>query len=314
MLARVLRRLKPVQRDDVLLGLSSPDDAAVLRIPAGLASVQTVDFFRSFINDPYGFGQVTANHCLGDLFAMGAEPQSALAIATLPFGLEAKVEEDLFQLLAGALAVLNEANTALVGGHSAEGPELAFGLMVNGLADANRILRKSGLRPGDALILTKPIGTGTLFAADMRGQAKGRWIEAALQSMLVSNRAGAQCLLRHGATACTDVTGFGLLGHLVEMLNASGADAVLRLPDVPVFDGALATARAGIFSSLQPQNLRLRRALSNADAASAHEHFPLVFDPQTAGGLLAGVPMGKAAACVAELRQSDYPHAAMSAA
>ncbi|HEV8290345.1 MAG TPA: selenide, water dikinase SelD, partial [Tepidisphaeraceae bacterium] len=311
-LTRVLQRLKPIQRDDILLGLQSPDDAAALRVPPGQVSVQTVDFFRSFINDPYLFGRITALHCLSDIFAMGATPQSALALATIPYGLETKVEEQLYQVMAGAVEELNQHDTALSGGHTAEGAELVFGLVVTGLAEPNRLLHKGGMRPGDQLILTKPLGTGTLLAAEMRGQAKAAWIESALTSMLRSNRDGGQCFLRHHAHACTDITGFGLLGHLVEMIQASSGIAVeLALERIPLLEGVLAAIRAGILSSLQPQNLRLRRAVRNMEEAAAQERYPVLFDPQTAGGLLASVPAGEAEACVAELKQQGYAQAAI---
>jgi len=257
------------------------------------------------------FGQVAANHSLGDIFAMGGEPQSALAIVTLPFGLEAKVEDQLFQLMSGAMKVLDEANTALVGGHTSEGAELALGFTVNGLADRARLMRKGGMRPGDKLILTKAIGTGTLFAADMRLKAKGRWVDAALASMVQSNREGAACVYRFGANACTDVTGFGLLGHLVEMTKPSAVDVELWLDALPLLDGAMETVRLGIFSSLQPQNVRLRRAVRNIDAFVSDARFPLIFDPQTAGGLLASVPGDQADACLEELRRLGYAQAAI---
>jgi selenide,water dikinase len=311
-LERVLQRLKTTPRDDVLVGLNSPDDAAVIRVPPGQVHVQSVDFFRSFLSDPYLFGRIAANHCLGDIYAMGAEPQSALAVAVAPFGLEAKVEEQLYQLLAGATDVLTENNAALAGGHTAEGAELAFGLMVNGLADPHRLLRKGGLRPGDRLLLIKPLGTGMLFAADMRGRAKGAWIDAALASMQQSNREGAQCFLRYQATACTDVTGFGLLGHVLEMIQQSpGASVELDLDHIPLLEGVAETKRMGIFSSLQPQNLRLRRAIANLEAAARHDHYAVLFDPQTAGGLLAGVPENAAGPCLAELQQRGYARAAI---
>ena len=169
-----------------------------------------------------------------------------------------------------------------------------------------KVWRKSGLQPGDALILTKAIGTGTLFAADMRGKAKGRWVDAAIQSMLVSSQQAAACLQRHNATACTDLTGFGLVGHLLEMTKASGVDAVLHLDSLPVLDGAMNTVAAGILSSLQPQNLRLRRAIQDVKSVSRHPAFALLFDPQTAGGLLAGVPQDQVGACIKELQILGY--------
>ncbi len=309
-LSRALSNLHPVDRDDVVIGLKDPDDAAVVRVPPCKAMVHSVDFFRSFIDDPYLFGKVAANHALGDIWAMGAEAQSATAIATVPSGLESKVEDVLFQMMTGALEVLNEANCALVGGHTGEGKELALGFAVNGLIDDDpaKILRKSGMQPGDVLILTKPIGTGTLFAAHARLAAKGRWIDAALTSMVVSNRLGAKCLFKHGATACTDLTGFGLLGHLVEMTRPSAVDAELNLSALPLLDGAEECVAAGIVSSLQGANVRLRRALRNQEAMVDHPRYPLIFDPQTAGGLLASVPADQADACIAALRGLGYPH------
>lgn len=310
-LSRALGALDPVDRDDVLIGLHAPDDAAVVRVPPGKAMVHTVDFFRAFFDDPYIFGKVAANHALGDIFAMGAEAQSATAIVTVPAGLEAKVEDMLFQMMSGATEVLNDANCALVGGHTGEGRELALGFAVNGLVDEDlaSVMRKSGMRPGDVLVLTKPIGTGTLFAAHARLKARGRWIDAALVSMCQSNRLGAQCLRDHGATACTDLTGFGLLGHLVEMTLPSGVDAELNLSALPILEGAEETSAAGILSSLQPANVRLRRALRNQQEAVSHPRYPLIFDPQTAGGLLASMPEERVEACLKALRALGYKHA-----
>ena len=310
-LSRAIADLKPAKRDDILIGLHEPDDAAVVEVPAGKVMVHTVDYFRSFIDDPYIFGQIAANHSLSDIFAMGAEAQSALAIATVPFGIESKVEDTLHQLMAGALLVLNDSNTALVGGHTSEGAELALGFSVNGFADREHILRKGGMQPGNVLILTKALGTGTLFAADMQQKAKGRWIEAALESMLLSNRISAECVYRHGATACTDITGFGLLGHMVEMIRPSGVDVEIDMQALPLIDGALQTVEMGILSSLQPANVRLRRAIANQKEAVKSPLYPLVFDPQTSGGLLASLPADKADACLRELHQSGYAQAAI---
>jgi len=310
-LSQALGTIAPATRDDVIVGLDSPDDAAIVDTGGPKLSVHTVDYFRAIVDDPYLFGKIAANHALGDIFAMGAEPQTALAIATVPYGLEAKVEADLSAMMAGANAILSDAGCALVGGHTSEGAELALGFAVNGLVDRAAVLRKGGLRPGDALILTKPIGTGTLLAADMRGKAKARWVAAAIEHMTCSNRVAAAILRRHGVHAATDVTGFGLLGHLVEMTKASGVDASLYLDAIPLLEGARDTVGAGVFSSLQPQNVRLRRAIRNLEEATENPLYPLLFDPQTAGGLLAAVPALRAKACVAALQASGYPHAAI---
>lgn len=306
-LSRVVNRLEPIERDDVKVGLRHPDDAAVVEVPANKLAVQSVDYFRAFIDDPYLFGRIAANHSLGDLFAMGAEPQSAMAIATVPYGTEAQTEEQLYQMMVGAVEALNECGAALVGGHSSEGAELAFGLSVTGLIDPAKLMQKGGMRPGETLVLTKGLGTGTLFAADMRQKAKGRWISGALDSMAQSNQAAARILQSHGASACTDVTGFGLLGHLVEMTKASDVDAELDLDAVPLLDGAMETIRLGVFSSLQPQNVRLRRAIRDFDSVQQHPVYPLLFDPQTAGGLLASVPSASANTCLTELKEAGYP-------
>jgi selenide,water dikinase len=312
-LSRALADLLPVPSDDVVIGLFAPDDAAIVRVPPGKAMVHTVDFFRAFIEDPYVFGQIAANHALGDIYAMGAEPQSATAIATVPPGLENKVEDLLRQIMTGAVEVLNAAGCTLVGGHTGEGSELALGFAVNGLVDATLrgVLRKGGMRAGDMLVLTKPIGTGALFAAHARLVARGRWVQGALDVMRQSNQAGARVLMTHGATACTDLTGFGLLGHLVEMTRPSGVDAQLSLSALPLLDGALECVAQGIVSSLQAANVRLRRALHNQQDYVDHPRYPLLFDPQTAGGLLASVPAAQAMACIEALRAAGYADAAV---
>ena len=305
-LQSALSQLAPIPRKDVLIGLHEPDDAAVVEVPDGKVMVHTVDAFRAFIDDPYIFGQIAANHALGDIFAMGGEPQTALSIVTLPFGLENKVEDDLSQLMAGAMKVLNETGTALVGGHTSEGSEMSLGFAINGLVDRARILRKGGMKAGDKIILTKPIGTGTLFAADMRHKAEGNWIDAALKGMIQSNKQGADILYANGATACTDLTGFGLLGHLVEMIKPSGVDVDLNINAIPLLAGALELVTEGIFSSLQPQNVRLRRAIHDVDSAAQDPRYPLIFDPQTAGGLIASIPDKKADITVTELKKAGY--------
>ena len=310
-LSRALGQIVPARRDEVLVGLDSPDDAAVVDTGGELLSVHTVDYFRAIIDDPYRFGMIAATHALGDIYAMGALPLTALAIATVPYGLEPQVEADLSDMMLGANEVLRAADCALVGGHTSEGAELSLGFAINGQAARAGFLCKGGLQPGDALILTKPIGTGTLLAADMRGKARARWVQAALRHMTHGNAAAAVILARHGVHAATDVTGFGLLGHLVEMTKASGVDADVMLSAIPVLEGARESVAAGVFSSLQPANVRLRRAIRDLDAAQRQPMYPLLFDPQTSGGLLAGVPGALAEACVMALRAAGYETAAI---
>ena len=305
-LEKVLTKLQPVERDDVLIGLHEPDDGAVVHVPDGKLMVHTVDSFRTFIDDPYVFGQIAANHALSDIYAMGAEPQTALSIVTIPYGIESKTEETLTQMMQGALEVFRLANTSLVGGHTSEGQELSLGFAVNGLVDQDHILRKGGMRAGDYILLTQAIGTGTLFAADMRHKAKGRWIAEALEKMKQSNREAALCFFEHAATACTDVTGFGLLGHLLEMLKTATVNVEIDLDALPCLEGAEAMIGSGIFSSLQEQNLHLQEAIEDLPGASSHPRFPLLFDPQTSGGLLASVPGAQASACVEKLHKLGY--------
>lgn len=319
-LSQALQGLEICPNPDVRVGLDAPDDAAIVAIPSGWLQVQTVDFFRAFIDDPFLFGRIAAQHALSDLYAMGAVPHTATAIATLPAGLEAQQVAELRLMMQGAVQVLNDAGCALVGGHTGEGSELALGFAVNGLLreQAGHALRKGGLRAGDALILTKPIGTGTVMAAHARAAADGRWVQAALASMQRSNRLAARVLQAHGAVACTDVTGFGLLGHLVEMLKASampgqasGLDANLDLKALPLLPGAAELAAQGVVSSLHAANVRLRRAIRNAADVVSHPLYPLLFDPQTSGGLLAGVAPERAAACVQALHEAGDVQAAV---
>ncbi len=305
-LSGALESIEPFLRSDVPAGLASRDDAAVLDVPDGQSLVQSVDFFPAIVDDPYLFGQIAANHALSDIYAMGATPQSALAVAGIPYGSPEKTEDLLRQMLLGANEVFRAKQTNLAGGHTSECPELALGFVVNGLADRDRVLRKKGLRHGDALILTKALGTGLLFAAEMRLQAKGRWLQEAIESMLQSSERAAEILRDHGASACTDVTGFGLAGHLVEMLESSGMAAELDLESLPGLAGAAECLAAGISSSLYPENRKAWDRAADDATAPTHPKFPLLFDPQTSGGLLAGIPEPNAASCLATLREAGY--------
>ncbi len=299
----VLDRLRADPETAPALALDNPDDAAPVAVPAGADLYQTVDQFRAFIDDPYLFGRIAANHCVGDIHAMGGAPVSALVSVTLPFAAPVIVGRDLELLLRGVLRGLAEAGAVLIGGHTAEGAEMTVGLTVNGTVGDGEPWRKGGARPGDRLILTKALGTGVLLAAEMTRAAKGRDVEAALGGMLASNAAAVGALQQHGATACTDVTGFGLGGHLLEMLQASGCGAVLDEAALPLLPGAADLLAAGHASTLHPAN---RAALRSACEGTVPE---ILADPQTAGGLLAAVPGDRADPCVEALRQAGYADA-----
>ena len=312
-LSRVMAQLHPIGNADVIIGLNDPDDAAVIIPPANQQWLQTVDYFRAFIDDPYLLGRIATNHCLSDIYAMGATPHTALAIATVPYGSEALVEDTLLQLMRGAVDSLNEQDTALIGGHSSEGAELGFGLSVNGTCEPNKLLRKGGLRAGLSLILSKPLGTGALFAANMAGRAQGRWVEEALEQMLISNRQTASILHSFQAVACTDITGFGLLGHLAEMIDTDPGELEVRLQfsALPLLAGAAHCIEHKLLSSLHIENSRSESALINPEAFANHLLYPILFDPQTAGGLLAAVPTEQAQQCLLQLQQQDCPQAAI---
>lgn len=285
----------------------SADDAAVLPCPAGGIQLQSLDILRGLVSDPWQMGRIAANHALSDLYASGARPTAALAALTLPFSSPAVQQRDLVQLLAGALEEFAQVGCHLAGGHSLQGPELALGFAVTGepLDPAGRLLRKRGLRQGDQLVLTKALGTGVLFAAHMQLCADGRDIDAAMRMMLQSNSAAARLALSHGATAATDVTGFGLWGHLWEML-VEGQGAVLDLEALPVLPGALAQLEAGRRSTMHEANLRLGGA-----ALPGSPRHALLFDPQTSGGLLLGVPTKGAPALLQALQAAGCVDAAL---
>jgi selenide,water dikinase len=300
---------KTTDQNKALVSLSHPDDAAVLALPSDKLLVQSVDAFRRFIDDDYLFGQIAANHALGDIFAMGATPHSAQALVTLPFASEEKVEQQLLHLMLGASKVFDACEMPIVGGHTAEGVELSLGFTVNGLIDERKLLTKGGLRPGDKLILTKSLGTGALFAADMRGLAKGVWVKSAIDMMLQSNQKASQILFEHGAEACTDVTGFGLAGHLVEMLQASKQKASIDLQRLPVLEGTEELMQKGLFSTLHQQNKQIESKMRAFVSLAGSGHADIIFDPQTAGGLLVGVPAEKAETCLKALRDEGYRQA-----
>lgn len=296
----------PVDRR-VLHGIASGEDAAVLQPEPGRLLVQSVDYFRAFTRDAWLLGRIGAVHALGDIHAMGATPHSALAIATIARGTPVWQGEELAQLMAGARSALEAEGVVIAGGHSSEGEETGFGLSINGFASAEDLLLKSALRPGQALLITKALGTGVLLAANMAAAVPGDQVESLFAAMQQGQAAALRILRVHGVSACTDVTGFGLLGHLREMLEASRIGARLEANALPALPGARECLAAGYRSSLHGENETALAALDGprADAVS----IGLLLDPQTAGGLLAGVPIAQAAACLEALRQAGYANA-----
>ena len=305
-LRRVLDRLAVATSPATVRGIG--DDAALIRMTAGDIAV-SCDGFRAMIDDPYRFGRIGAHHALNDLFAMGATPGFALALATVPAMADALMEEDLFQMMCGALAVFREHGVDLVGGHSAEGAELGIAFSVTGTLKAEP-LTKGGLGAGERLILTKPIGTGALLAGAMQGRTRAGDLVAAVDAMDCSNVVAVEVLRRHGATACTDVTGFGLAGHLSEMTRAAAGrvGAQVYFDRVPTLGGALDLIAEGTTSSLQNNNEQALRDFTIVGALPGAAEIRILADPQTAGGLLASVPTD-ADACVDELRRQGYPQA-----
>ena len=241
---------------------------------------------------------------------MGADPKFALAIATVPLMADPMMEDDLLQMMSGARDVFVAHGVDLVGGHSAEGDELGLAFSVTGTL-AREPLNKAGLSPGEALVLTGAIGTGTLLAGAMLGRTRAEHLLTAIDHMDRSNAAAADVLCEHGARGCTDVTGFGLAGHLSEMTRASGTGASIRLADVPTLPGALELIGSGVESSLQPNN---QQALADYEIKGGMPDAPglrLLADPQTSGGLLAGVPAHATDDCVQALRGKGYAAAAV---
>jgi selenide,water dikinase len=303
LLGRVLRTLPLRPHENVLLGIG--DDAAEVRAHEGSVLI-TTDGLRAMIDDPYRFGRIVTHHNLNDLFAMGATPTSAVALVTVPLMAEALMEAELTAVLRGVVDVLEAHDVPLVGGHSAEGAELFLGLTVTGRRGAVT-LTKGGLSAGQKLILTRAVGSGAILAAAMRGLPVAMALEAAIRTMDSSNQMCADILVTHGARAATDVTGFGLLGHLAEMLRASGAGAVVDTAAIPVMAQAAELIRLGVQSALQKNNEQVLRDF-RVDAGVDPR---VLCDPQTSGGLLAGIPADQADHCLAMLHAAGHGQAAI---
>ena len=307
-LSRVLARLDVPRSEHVLLGLEAPDDAAIVRPPDGRPMTVTADFFAAPLDDPYLVGRIAALNAASDLFALGAKPLAALALATIPVGQPRRQEQLLYELLAGSLHEWRAMDATLIGGHTIEGPRLTVGFTVLGDLSSGPPRTKGRLRIGDRLILTKPLGTGILLAAHMRALCRGEWMEELLRSMLTSNQQAASLIEEFDIAGLTDVTGFGLAGHLLEMLHASDVAAELSLDDLPLLLGTAECYDQGVESTLAPANRTVEAEIAVSEALRRRATYAALFDPQTSGGLLLGVPEAHLDRVLTRLaEQSDVP-------
>jgi selenide, water dikinase len=297
----VLGKLARQHDPNVLVGFDKADDAGVYKISAGQALVQTVDFFTPIVDDPYTFGQIAATNSLSDVYAMGGRPLSALAIVCFP---EKGDLEVLQQILAGGLSKMMEAGCVVIGGHSVRDPEIKFGYSVTGMIHPDRVWTNSGARPGDKLILTKPLGTGVISTAIKKGEAKPEWIDVATKSMTALNAKAAEIATdnRFQVHAATDITGFGLIGHSREM--AAGSEVSLRIDSnrVAALPGALECIRAKFIPGGLNANRDFAECMVEYGDGVNDDRKTLLFDPQTAGGLLLSVSPQTASELLTELR------------
>ena len=299
-LDKVLGELKTHKRSEVVEDYDTGGDSAVTQSDDGVRWLHSLDGFTAPISDPFVFGRLTAHHALSDIYASGGEPVHALALVTVPTGKPKQMESDLRALLAGANSALVEDGVALIGGHTTQGETLSFALSVTG---KNRLAETSQPKTGDVLILTKPLGTGLLFAGLMRGATKGGWLEEALSNNSVSQKNAAGLARSFSTGLMTDVTGFGFAVHLSRAVKRHGLTAQIPMSKLPVLRGAVELAREGVRSSLAPDNEAAAYRSCDMGALSLEERV-IVCDPQTAGGLLFSVSRDKAEHCIEELNQA----------
>ncbi len=309
-LERVLRSVGSSTRQEGSLAYSPAGDTAVLDIQGGLL-VQSIDHVNAIVDDPYLLGRIAALHALSDVVTVDAKLHSAQIIATVPTATEAIIERDLTLLMTGLTEALAEEHCLLAGGHTVEGDELSLGVVVNAVlnSQSDNTVGQSPVSVGDVLILTQPLGIGCLFAGLMQQKARGTDISAAIAYMLRSNRQAAGILRATGSRFMTDVTGFGLLGHLDRLLQGLQLGASVHVKQVPVIQGVLALAEQGVRSSLWPQNRQVLNTIT-IDPALAEPWLATLCDPQTSGGLLAIVPAARSVECIQALHSAGYDEAA----
>lgn len=302
MLDEILKKLPKIAHPDLLVGLNTADDAGVFRISADVALIQTVDFFPPIVDDPYVYGQIAAANALSDVYAMGGRPITALNICAFP-GDEMDVDT-ASAILRGGQDKVTEAGAVILGGHTLDDDEPKYGLAVTGVVHPDRVATNAGARPGDALILTKPLGTGLIFDAYMDEELPEAATQPAVEAMRRLNAAAAEQMAAHGAHACTDITGFGLMGHACEMAAASGVGLRFYAGRVPYFDLALRIAGKRQGGGLWRNRLTFEPHVQMAEAVSEALR-RLLFDPQTSGGLLISVPSGAADVLLQDLKAAD---------
>ena len=305
----VLSKLPKVTDKRLVVGLATADDAGVFEIRPGTFLVQTVDVFTPGVDDPYTFGRIAACNSLSDVYAMGGTPVTALSIIGFP--IHTLPHTAMTAILRGGMDVLSEAGAVLVGGHSINDEEVKFGLAVTGLVTRAALTTNAAAKPGDALILTKPLGTGIIALAGQLGRASARASKAAAASMATLNRAAAERMSRYGVKACTDVTGFGLLGHLTRMMLESKATAEICFGSLPLLPDVLDYATAGIYSGANERNASFSAKHTRFAADITEPQQAVLYDAQTSGGLLMAVPATRAAALLKALHADGVTHAAI---
>jgi selenide,water dikinase len=293
---------------NVIVGLEHADDAGVYKISDDLALIQTVDFFTPIVDDPYAFGQIAAANALSDVYAMGGTPKTAMNLVAFPVKeMELAV---LRQIIQGGIDKLAEAEVVLIGGHSIEDKELKYGLSVTGVAHPSRVITKKGMRSGDRLILTKPLGTGIVNTAIKAGMASVELTDKVTRLMAALNREAAGIMLNFDISACTDVTGFGLLGHLAEMVYGSGKGARIFSRQVPVIAEALEFGSMGLIPAGAHKNREFRESMLAFAKTVERSLQDVLVDPQTSGGLLIAVSANQATGLIKALKDAGIGDAA----
>lgn len=286
--------------------MDRPDDAGVYRVSDSLALIQTLDFFTPVVDDPYSFGQIAVANSLSDVYAMGGEPKLAMNIICFPVGtMDVSVLEEV---LKGGSDKMREAGVLLVGGHSVEDAEIKYGLSVTGFVHPDKVLRNAGARPGDALVLTKQIGTGIIATAIKASVAGSETIDRVVKLMSELNRKPAEIMKKYNVHACTDVTGFGLIGHAVEMIEGAGTGIVFHAEKIPFISEALELASMGFIPAGAYRNRDFRIAIIENQGID-DDRLMCLFDPQTSGGLLIALPFSEAEALVMESKEAGIDSA-----